>query len=64
MLEFIGPQSVMFETDFPHPTSLVPGPRSIARTPREHIEEVFGALPVEFAKKVLWENPAKLYGLA
>lgn len=57
------PDNLMFSTDFPHPTSLSPGPASAAKYPHEVVEDVFGDLPEELARKVLWENAAKLYGL-
>ncbi|ADP81236.1 amidohydrolase family protein [Pseudofrankia inefficax] len=55
---------VMFETDFPHPTSLAPGPASTARTPREMIEDAFRDVPREIAAKVLHGNAARLYHVA
>lgn len=57
------PDNLMFETDFPHPTSLSPGPASSARNPREVVADVFGALPLDVARKVLWDNGARIYGL-
>ncbi len=60
MLEF-APDNVMFETDFPHPTSLTPGPLSAAMLPKEHIKQVFSDLPDEWARKACMENGGKLY---
>jgi uncharacterized protein len=59
----IYPDNLMFETDFPHPTSLSPGPASSAKNPRETIAEVFDGIPEDITRKVLWENAAALYGL-
>jgi predicted TIM-barrel fold metal-dependent hydrolase len=57
------PDNIMFETDFPHPTSLSPGPASFARHPSIVIEENLGSLPEDIQRKVLHDNAAKLYGL-
>jgi predicted TIM-barrel fold metal-dependent hydrolase len=57
------PDNLMFETDFPHPTSLSPGPASSAENPRAVVRKVFEGLPAELAQKVLYENAAGLYHL-
>jgi uncharacterized protein len=57
------PDNLMFETDFPHPTSLSPGPASAARYPHETVAAVFEGIPEDLARKVLWDNAAKLYHL-
>jgi predicted TIM-barrel fold metal-dependent hydrolase len=56
LLDVIGEDKVLFETDFPHPTSLYPGVQ-------EHIVETLGAYSPETRKKVLQSNAAKLYNL-
>jgi predicted TIM-barrel fold metal-dependent hydrolase len=56
MLEMIGVDKVMFETDFPHPTSLYPGIQ-------EHLVRVLGGFDFEVKKKVLQDNAVKLYNL-
>ncbi len=56
LLETIGVDNVMFETDFPHPTSLYPGVQ-------EHIMETLGGYTPEVRKKVLQSNASKLYNL-
>lgn len=56
LLETIGVNNVMFETDFPHPTSLYPGVQ-------EHLRDVFSGYDKSIAKKVLQENPARFYNL-
>ncbi|HYP64596.1 MAG TPA: amidohydrolase family protein, partial [Acidocella sp.] len=56
LLETIGEDKVLFETDFPHPTSLYPGVQ-------EHIVETLGGYSYETRKKVLQGNAAKLYNL-
>ena len=56
LLETIGVDKVMFETDFPHPTSLYPGVQ-------EHLRDVLGGYSYEIKKKVLQDNATKLYNL-
>ncbi|HTH29483.1 MAG TPA: amidohydrolase family protein [Sphingobium sp.] len=56
MLEIIGVDKVLFETDFPHPTSLYPGVQ-------EHIMDTLGGYDHEVRKKVLETNAVKLYNL-
>jgi predicted TIM-barrel fold metal-dependent hydrolase len=57
LLETIGVDNVMFETDFPHPTSLYPGVQ-------EHLKDVLGGYDYTIQKKVLQDNPARLYNLS
>ena len=57
------PECVLYETDYPHPTSMSPGPASIAQKPRDFLEEHFSALPEEALKQVLWGNAARIYQL-
>lgn len=56
LLETIGVDNVMFETDFPHPTSLYPGVQ-------EHLVDVLGGYDYAVKKKVLQDNAVKLYNL-
>jgi predicted TIM-barrel fold metal-dependent hydrolase len=56
LLETIGVDNVMFETDFPHPTSLYPGVQ-------EHLKDVLGGHTPAVRKKVLQDNPVRLYNL-
>ena len=56
LIDAIGEDTVLFETDFPHPTCLYP-------TPLETIEESMCTLRPETRRKVLGENAAKLYRL-
>jgi uncharacterized protein len=55
--------NLMFETDFPHATSLSPGPASESPSPREVIERSLGGLPDEVVGKVLQHTATKLYHL-
>ena len=53
--------NLMFETDFPHPTSLSPGPASTAMSPREVVDETLNELPMDACRKIFYENAARLY---
>jgi uncharacterized protein len=57
------PDNVMFETDYPHGTSLSPGKNSYAKTARETIIENLSDLDDETLVKVLHSTAAKVYGL-
>ena len=56
LLDVLGEDNVMFETDFPHPTCLYP--KSDAR-----VREALKNLPFETRKKVVQDNAAKLYNI-
>ena len=56
------PDNFMFETDFPHPTSLSPGPASYADQPREVLERL-SSLDHTLLGNVLHDNAARVYGL-
>ena len=56
LLETVGVDKVLFETDFPHPTSLYPGVQ-------EHLVDTLGGYSPEVRKKVLQDNAVKLYNL-
>jgi predicted TIM-barrel fold metal-dependent hydrolase len=57
------PDNLMFETDFPHPTSLSPGPASTSKNPKDMVKDVFEGVPADLARKILHENGARLYHL-
>jgi hypothetical protein len=46
----------MFETDFPHPTSLYPDPQA-------HIKEALGGVDKITLRKVLQDNAVRCYNL-
>lgn len=55
------PDNMMFESDYPHPTSLATG----SQQPLDHIADAFdGVVSAEVARKVLHDNAAKLYHVA
>jgi uncharacterized protein len=62
VLELLG-DNLMFETDFPHATSLSPGPASESPNPRDVVERSLGGLPDEVVGKVLQHTATKLYHL-
>lgn len=57
----VGADSFLYETDFPHPTSMSPGPKSYAEKPKDFIEQTFSVLTEEERVKVLRDNAARLY---
>jgi predicted TIM-barrel fold metal-dependent hydrolase len=57
------PDNFLFETDFPHPTSMSPGPRSAADHPRDYAERALGGLAEATVAKVVHDNAARLYQL-
>jgi predicted TIM-barrel fold metal-dependent hydrolase len=56
VIEAVGEDNIMFETDFPHPTCLYPDP---LKTARENMRD----LTPEVQRKILHDNAAKLYRL-
>ena len=54
LIEDIGVNNVMVETDIPHPTCLYPNPK-------DHFLRVLGGLPAETQKRVLQDNAVELY---
>ncbi len=57
------PDNIMWETDFPHPTSQSPGPATSALPPREYAAEALKNIPDETIGKVLHSNAARVYNL-
>jgi predicted TIM-barrel fold metal-dependent hydrolase len=55
--------NLMFETDFPHATSLSPGPASSARSPWEVATEAVSGMSEEAQRKILFANAATLYDI-
>ena len=56
LVEAVGEDNIMFETDFPHPTCLYP-------KPLEAVAERMSTLSPEVRRKILGENARKLYRL-
>lgn len=57
------PDNFMFSTDYPHPSSLAPGPASPADHPVEHIEKAFSGVDPLLAEKALAGNARRVYRL-
>jgi uncharacterized protein len=55
--------NLMFETDFPHATSLSPGPASESPSPRDVMERSLAGIDEEIVGKVLQHTATKLYNL-
>jgi predicted TIM-barrel fold metal-dependent hydrolase len=56
LLEFWGPDNLLWATDYPHPDSIWPNSRKI-------MMETMGHLPEETVRKLTRDNAAKLYGI-
>lgn len=57
------PDNILYETDFPHPTCMAPGPQTVAEHPRSYAQREFGDLPEETLGKIFHDNAALVYGL-
>jgi predicted TIM-barrel fold metal-dependent hydrolase len=55
------PDNIMFETDFPHPTSLSPGPASLSEAPDLVAARFADGMDPELVRKILWGNAARVY---
>ena len=55
------PDNVLFETDFPHDTSLTPGPGSNAPRPKDLIDSHIETYGVDLMRRILQDNATKLY---
>ena len=62
-IEQIGSTNVLYETDYPHPTSMSPGPASIAERPRDFLDRQFSGLAETDLRNVLHDNAARVYHL-
>ena len=56
LIEAVGEDNILFETDFPHPTCLYP-------SPLQSVEAKMGTLTSEARRKIFGENARKLYRL-
>ena len=62
-IEQIGADNILYETDFPHPTCMSPGPATSAIKPIDYLKENFAHLPDTVLSKVLHDNAARIYHL-
>jgi predicted TIM-barrel fold metal-dependent hydrolase len=60
-VDFLGPDCLLYETDFPHPTSMAPGPATSAISPRDFISSNLGDWSEEELQKILHGNAARIY---
>jgi predicted TIM-barrel fold metal-dependent hydrolase len=60
-IDFLGPDCILYETDFPHPTSMSPGPATSAIAPNEFIANHLAFLGDDVLQKVLHDNAARIY---
>ena len=57
------PDNLMWETDYPHPTSQYPSPNSSAEHPADYAQKALANIPEETVRKVLQDTPARIYGV-
>ena len=55
------PRNLMWETDYPHPTSMHPTPGTPAQQPAEYADQNLGDLPEAILRSVFHETAARLY---
>ena len=55
LLEYLGPENVMWGSDFPHPDGTWPDSRSL-------LDQELGHLPEALRRKIVCENAASVYG--
>jgi uncharacterized protein len=60
-IEYLGDSQILYETDFPHATSMSPGPTSTALPAKEFIARRLADLPGPTLRKILHDNAAALY---
>ncbi len=60
-IDQVGADWILYESDFPHPTSMAPGPATAAVEPRQYIADSLGDLPEDVLRKILHDNAAALY---
>ena len=63
-VDYLGADRILYETDFPHPTSMSPGPSSSALPAKEFIARNLGHMPEATLRKVLHDNAAGLYQIS
>ena len=54
VIDKIGADRILFETDYPHPVCLY-------GNVREHIDTALAGQPGDVRRRILWENSAELY---
>jgi uncharacterized protein len=62
-IDLIGADNILYETDFPHPTSMSPGPASTAQRPDDFLRQNFADLGETTLRKILHDNAVRIYHL-
>jgi predicted TIM-barrel fold metal-dependent hydrolase len=62
-IDIMGADNILYETDFPHPTSMFPGPATSAVLPSEYMEDVFENVAPKDVEKIVYGNAARIYHL-
>lgn len=57
------PGNIMWETDYPHPTSQYPSPNSTAVMPGDYAEDALAGIDEAVVRAVLQDTPARLYNV-
>lgn len=60
-ISYLGDDRILYETDFPHPAGMNPGPASSMVTATEFISENLSYLPESTLRRILHDNSASLY---
>ena len=63
-LDCLGPDNILYESDFPHPTCMSPGPATEAVEPREYItRELVPLVSPDVLRKLVHDNATRVYNL-
>lgn len=62
-IEQLGADNILYETDYPHPTSMSPGPASAAQRPDDYLRSNFADVDPVSMRKILHDNAARIYHL-
>jgi predicted TIM-barrel fold metal-dependent hydrolase len=62
-IDILGANNILYETDFPHPTSMSPGPATSARAPNDYMEDAFAGVARSDVEKIVHGNAARIYHL-
>jgi predicted TIM-barrel fold metal-dependent hydrolase len=62
-IDQLGADNILYETDYPHPTSMSPGPASAAQRPDDYLRDHFSNVDESSLRKILHDNAARIYHL-
>jgi uncharacterized protein len=62
-IDQLGADNILYETDFPHPTSMSPGPATTAQRPDDYLRDTFSDLDETSLRKILHGNATRIYHL-